>query len=206
MSARTRFIALVLVAMGIGVALVACKTSSKSSPPQSSLTAGQSGTGSSIVNAAKSSKPEIMAQKAKAKKVSKPPKSVPEPLKHGSTVIEPPAPTAGAELVTWEIVDVNLDGSANLEEGIAVHDEATDTLFVWWEDVFDLMGDGVLDTFEGFLWISDDTVGFIIDLDDGLEVLACVAASSDSEAFSGCIACDAAGNYEVIALEEVYSR
>jgi len=186
----------IALALACGMSLAACQTTG---------TRGSGKTGHELVQSAKSHKSTVMAQKHTAKKTTKPPKAVPKAIKSGNKKIEPPPIRNYTALEMWEVDGIDFDGTGSHENGVALYDSSTETLYVWWRDTMDLGGDGDRETFDGFFWINDGSVGLILDLRAGGEeaVVACVAKA---DGWSGLIVEESDGNTEVMALEATYMK
>jgi hypothetical protein len=135
--------------------------------------------GSKLTDGAKSSRSALKGKKpSDAPKVTTSPK--PDPFAGDSE---------GDETFTITLDDdIDLDGDGNAETGEVLFDEEGDTLFVWWSDEEDLVGDGTTVAYSALAWIAEEEVGIILELDNGA-VLACVDGSE-----SGCVVCDAEGS------------
>jgi predicted small secreted protein len=182
-------------AVACGLVLTACATMGGK---------GSAKTGHALVQAARHCKPEIMAQKNKAKATSTHPKAVPSAvLATGKTIVPPRANYAALE--SWDIEGIDLDGNGKIDTGLASYDSSTNTLYVWWSDAMDLGGDGDIETYDGFFWIDGSTVGVILDLRVGGEdeVIACL---DQTHSWSGSIVAASNGNAEVMALDATYKK
>ena len=188
----------VVLALSASLTFTACQT-----PPGSKD--GEARTGHSLVQGAKSSHPHVMAQRHKAKKTRTAPKRIPRAVISGDAKVVPPPINNYATLETWEFDEVDLDGGGDVESGVALYDSSTETLYVWWSDTMDLGADGDMETFEGFFWVRDTSVGVILDLQlhDEHDILAYMHTA---DGFSGLICCDNFGATEVMALEASYKR
>jgi len=195
------------------MAVVAGCKSQNTPPPQTSPSSATAATPSStgatsnsssarsggqIITSAQSQRSSLESGKSSATTATTPPQTVPQGATAGNTQVKPPQPT-GNSFQVWDIEGVDFDGDGVTEAGVAMLD-SSNTLYVWWAEV-SWWSDDELD---GFLWLADQSAGFVLTLDD-LVGLACTEADDSSAAAEGCIGCDITGDCEAVALGAVWN-